>query len=164
MPLNDNHLREIGRIAVAFNSLEEKAQSAVQVLMGESTPLTVREEFTVGESFDRLISKVRSLARIRLPYPDFLADLEEWTREAKKIQEERNQVLHTGWIVFYEEPQDADVATALRRTMKNTYGELRDYTPQDLYVIAERIQDVGVRLRNLIRRMQNLPMKDSYPR
>jgi hypothetical protein len=165
MPLNDNHLREIGRIAVAFNILEQTAQSTVQVLMGgDSIPVTVRQEFTIGESFDRLISKMRTLAQLRLPYPDLLVDLEKWLREAKEVKEDRNRVLHTGWITFFDEPQDADVATALRRTTRNTYGELREYTPYDLNAIARRILDVDKKLIVLTRRMRTLPMKDSYPK
>jgi hypothetical protein len=163
MPLNEDHLREIGRIAIAFNSLERRAQFAVQALMGDDTPVVVWQALTVGEPFDRLTFRIRTLARIRLPYPDFLSDLEAWIREAKKVQEERNRVLHTGWISFSEQPQDSDVATALRQTTRNTYGELRDYTPRDLYEIAQRISEVERRLRTLTSRMRQLPMSDSYP-
>jgi hypothetical protein len=163
MPLNENHLREIGRISLTFNLLEQRAQFAVQALMGDGTPVVVWQALTMGESFDRLISRIRTLARIRLRDPDFLADLEKWMREAKEVQEERNRVLHTGWIWFSDEPQDLDVATALRQTMRNSYGELRDYTPRDLYEIAQRIREVERRLRILTSRMRQLPMSDSYP-
>jgi hypothetical protein len=72
-------------------------------------------------------------------------------------------VLHTGWIWFSDEAQDSDVATALRQTMRNSYGEIRDYTPRDLYEIAQRIREVENRLKILIDRMRQLPMSDSYP-
>jgi hypothetical protein len=163
MPLNENHLREIGRISFTFNNLERRAQFAVQALIGEGVPVVVWQALTIGESFDRLIFRIRTLAKIRLRDPDFLADLEKWMREAKEVQEERNRLLHTGWLWFPDEPQDSDVATALRQTMRNSYGEVRDYTPRDLYKIAQRIGEVANRLDILTDRMRQLPMSDSYP-
>jgi hypothetical protein len=47
--------------------------------------------------------------------------------------------------------------------MRNSYGEIRDYTPRDLYEIAQRIREVENRLKILIDRMRQLPMSDSYP-
>jgi len=159
MPLNDDHLRAIGRIVVTFNYLEESAEFTVQALMGDSTPNIVWQALTVGESFDRLIFKIGVLARLRLPYPDLLADLERWITEAKKVQEDRNRVLHSGWISWQDQEHAEDVATALRQTSRDIFGQITDYTPRDLHAIADRIAEVEKSLRTLRRRMRDLPMR-----
>lgn len=160
MPLNDDHLRAIGRIVVAFNILEETAGSAARILIGEGIPVLVSQSLVVGESFDRLVFRIRTLAYLRLPYPDFLAELEDWIRAAKKVQEERNRVLHSGWIWFLEKEQAPDVATSLKQSARDVVGQTRDYTPRDLHDIAVRITQVKDDLRLLMRRMKALPMKD----
>jgi hypothetical protein len=160
MPLNNSHLLAIGRIVVAFNILEETTGAASRILMGEGTPPLVSQALTVGESFDRLLFRTKTLAYLRLPYPDFLAELEDWIRAAKKVQEDRNRVLHSGWIWWLEKEQAPDVATALRQSARDVIGQTRDHTPRDLHDIADRITDVKEGLRRLMRRMNSLPMKD----
>jgi hypothetical protein len=160
MPLNNDHLRAIGRIAVTFKGLEDRAGQAVGTLMGEGTPTFVWQAITVGESFDRLLFRIRTLAYYRLPYPDFLAELEGWIREAKKVQEDRNRVLHSGWIRWLDIEQAPDVATSLKQSARDVMGQLQDYTPRDLDGIADRISKVSETLRQLTKRMEALPMRD----
>jgi hypothetical protein len=126
IPLNDYHLRARGLIVVRFNELEEEAEFTLQVLMGKGTPAAVWQALTVGESFDRLIFKIGTLARLRLSDPDFLTDLDEWMREAKEVQEDRNRVVHSGWVHY--EDLEPDVATAMRMTAKHFHGQSRNYT------------------------------------
>ena len=113
----------------------------------------------MGESFDRLIFKIGVLARLRLPYPDLLADLERWITEAKKVQEDRNRILHSGWIFWQDQEHAEDVATALRQTSRDILGQIRDYTPHDLHAIANRIVEVEKSLRTLTHRIRDLPMR-----
>jgi hypothetical protein len=160
MPLNNDHLRAIGRIVVEFNGLERNAGQAVMTLIGEGTPTIVSQALVVGESLDRLTFKLRTLVRLRLPYPDLLADLDDWIREAKKVQEDRNRVLHTGWIWFLDTEQPPDVATALRQTARDIMGQVRDYTPGDLDAIADRIRGVNQDLRRLTRRISAVSINE----
>jgi len=157
MPLSDDHLRAIGRIVVAFNYLEERAEFTLQVLMGD-TPVDVWQALTVGEPFDRLIFRIGMLTRLRLPYPDLLKELEAWMREAKKVQDDRNRIVHTGWVRF-EDAED-DVAVSLKMTSKNPFGDLRNYSPRDIHAIADRIGEVADALEILTRRMRDLPMTE----
>jgi hypothetical protein len=160
MPLNDDHLRAIGRIAVTFNHLEQTAGWAVKVFMGgKDLPVIVGDVFTTGESFDRLISKLRTLARFRLPYPDLLEELEECIRSAKEVQDSRNRVLHSGWIWWKDLVQEADVATALRQSARDVLGNIQDYTPRDLDAIADRIREVDQALERLTARIASVPLK-----
>jgi hypothetical protein len=159
MPLNDDHLLAIGRIVVAFNSLEENAAAAVRILIGESTPIDVAQALTDGESFDRLVFKLKVLAPLRLPNPDLLADIDAWMREAKRVQEARNRVIHTGWIWWLDEAPDSQAATSYRRSARIVGGELREYTPSDLNGIAQSIREVNHQLRGLIRRMSSVRME-----
>jgi hypothetical protein len=158
MPLTDNHILAIGRIVVAFNELEESAEFTLQVLMG-GAPNVVWQVLTVGEPFDRLIFRIAMLTRLRLPYPDLLEDLEAWMREAKKVQDDRNRIVHTGWTYFPD--TEDDVAVSLKMTSKKPFGDLRDYAPGDLHAIADRIGEVADALDVLRRRMHDLPMRMS---
>jgi hypothetical protein len=158
MPLNDEHLLAIGRIVVAFNGLEENAAAAVRILIGKRTPISVAQTLTDGESFDRLVFKMKTLAPLRLP-SNLLAELDRCATEAKQVQEARNRVIHSGWIWWHHEAPDDPTATAYRRSARNLGGDLRDYTSTDLNNIARRIEEVNNQLHILMSRMESIPME-----
>jgi hypothetical protein len=160
MPLGGQHLLAIGRIVVAFNILEENAAQILRILMGKGADDTVTQALADSESFNGLLAKIQLLSRIRLQvHPDLLDDVESWIRRARQVQDDRNRVVHTGWIWWLEEAPDAPTATSYRRSGKKFGGELRDYTPNDLNAIANRIEEVANGMRRLMVRMSQLSLE-----
>jgi hypothetical protein len=97
MPLSDDQLRTIGRISVSFNRLEYWLNLCLWVLISPEHPSSAQLAIE-GESFDRVLTKVRRLsASILRDDPAWLDRMRHWTDRAGDVQRRRNNVLHAMW-------------------------------------------------------------------
>jgi hypothetical protein len=113
MPLNDDQLRAIGRIAVQAAELEFTMHTLVSALVNPSNInigflAFARDQFSSMQH--RALRLSEELAREDY---DLAERIRRWAGEAKKLQERRNEILHAIWVM--DQPTGTMVAVRLSR-------------------------------------------------
>jgi hypothetical protein len=135
MPLSDDQLRAVGRISVSFNKLEYWLNVCLWVFVNPDEPGQAQLGFE-GESFDRVVTKVRRLSTsILREEPTWLDRMQRWTDRASDVQRRRNDVLHAMWDV--EGPTGEAVG---QRLLRRNAPEIAS-TSTELNRLADDIED-----------------------
>jgi hypothetical protein len=141
--LSDEHLREIGRVSVAFNKVEALLTLFVWKLI--RTDDAVMSIVTLGDSFAALKEKFKRLVDVRLKdLPEERRFALEWLQHASKANELRIDAVHGSWIAV-----EGEEAIGLRRTRRGVAAALlsaRQIGTNADYVQA--VADQGIRLLN----------------
>jgi hypothetical protein len=133
--LSDDQLRAIGRVSVSFNRLEYWLNVCLWVFINPDQPGIAKIGFE-GESFDRVVSRVRRLsASILRDEPTWLDRMQRWTDRASDVQRRRNDVLHAMWEA--EEPTGEAVG---QRLLRRNAPEIAS-TSTELNRLADDIED-----------------------
>jgi hypothetical protein len=126
--LNDEMLRELGRIAVSASEVEFQAASLAHLLLGENVDVGLA--VTAGMSFDPLFRLIDDLVLLRLDPAGRAARLFSGARTyVQAAMKGRNDLLHGHWVFL--DGQDAmglansKRSDPLRIRTDVTYAELR---------------------------------------
>ncbi len=126
--------KAIGRIASNFAAMELVVSAAVGTLA--DVDLATVQELLADDSFDKVITKTRLIARRRLSAEGF-GIIDRWLTQAKVLGDRRSQVLHSAWVAAGPDvtAEQALVGFRLRK------GEIRDQrlTPLELDRLADEI-------------------------
>lgn len=113
MPLSDDQLRAIGRIAVQAAELEFTMNTLVWALVNPSNPNIGRLAFG-NDQFERMQQRAVRLSEEVARHNQELADrIKQWARKAKTLQDRRNEILHAIW--FRDQPSGTMVALRASR-------------------------------------------------
>jgi hypothetical protein len=96
--LADEHLRQIGRIAVGFSFLELAAQL---VLFGLIHPEDNERGIALvgGDSLDLQLKRIDRLVRVNHDVDQQARkDIATWLEQVNNVKDERNRVLHSVWL------------------------------------------------------------------
>lgn len=96
-PLTDEHLKALGRVVYQFQSLEQELHIQIRWL---AAPLDQRKQMVMIShySFGNLLSVFEELFKIEFEgFPDVLPDLKSTLKKISKVEESRNQLLHSFW-------------------------------------------------------------------
>jgi len=97
MPISDEHLRALGRVTVNFSLLEFHLGWYVSILLGEDSG--TGQIVNAQLSFKTQIDLLMSLARYKIKEQIVTEQLEDLIRRAKDIEDRRNQLVHSAWLL-----------------------------------------------------------------
>ncbi len=97
MPLDDDQLRELGRITLWFSNIELWVAMAIWLLL-DPDDSTAGQSVTVGMSWRNLIDVFERLVKIRVPDP-LRTGVNDWIAYTRNLAEERNKVVHSHWVL-----------------------------------------------------------------
>jgi hypothetical protein len=144
-PVIDNaHLLEIGRLAVAAGRIEATLVYIAEVLVSPDVP-SIGSTIVGKQQFSSVAKLAKGILKDRLgteasPASYLLDPVTSWIADAGRIMEWRNRLLHATWMIYAAQR----TATVLRRG-----GETEDIPIDKLrrYVVdAEEVADRGGQL------------------
>jgi hypothetical protein len=134
MPPNDDQLRAIGRITVLFNNLEHSMNLLVWRLMNPN--INIGRIVLEGESFDRMLKRVRKLSDEVAREDQELGDrIRRWADMAGDVKRRRNDVLHAEWAIVQpsgemvglrmlgKAPQEIDLSATALEQLSDDIGD-----------------------------------------
>lgn len=137
MPLTNDQLRAIGRISVAYNTLEIATHLIASKLLNRDLEIGLRA--LAGENLARMLDKVRYLSEyVARNDPELLARIKGWADRAGSVRQRRNDVFHSSWT----EDEETGEMVALRLTSREP--KTAQTQPTDLDQLAEDIDSVWV--------------------
>src|SRR5207249_786022 len=133
--LSDAHLRGIGRVTVAFGTLEFWAALGVWTLLGADRDTS--QTITAELSFRARLNLLGALATQKLaPTDTLLVNIQQFVRDAGIAEDKRNQIAHSHWTV--------DASGVVRRLKsaaksKGFRQDTIDMSPEHLDALADAI-------------------------
>jgi len=139
-PVPSKHLEKIGDITVSFVLLEIQIQFFIWSLLG-SSPYMMRigQIITSELSFKKLRGVLISFFKETYGEYDNYKKMRDLMNRAGKIEEKRNQIIHSFWGAG----KDIDSITRIKTTAKEKYGlrfKFEYVTVNDLAKIARDIK------------------------
>jgi wobble nucleotide-excising tRNase len=138
MVLSNEHYRAIGRISVMFSDVESWTSSFIWQLICPDQ--FVGQMVTAGMSFPRQLDLLISLFLHRFADPSQRESLKELTKRISELEQKRNMVMHSTWILQSSDPNEATrfKITATRKRGLHQSKEIT--TPAELDTIADGFQ------------------------
>lgn len=124
MSLNDEFLRALGRVTANFSALEFYMDFAIGGLVGHEQE--IGQTVAAGLSFKNKCSMLGSLFRLRVAAAarsdatSCLASLKRFLGRAQKLENRRNQIIHSAWLVGENDPPG--VASRFKITSSQNSG------------------------------------------
>jgi hypothetical protein len=119
MSISDEHCLAIGKITVAFAEIESWLSSFIWALIVPFSEQHVGQIVTAEMSFSRKLDVVVSLFKYRCTDEKERNRLKELVDRIQKLEEKRNQVQHSLWIM---QSSDQSEAMRLKITAKRKHG------------------------------------------
>lgn len=151
MPLSDEQLKQLGRVAVQSALLEANMASIIWDLVGHRDAPDVGRAITRGQAVTRLHELLKDLLATELISDEALADrIRLWAIDAKAAYEERNRRLHAIWLL---EP-GPEVYRGLVVTRKSVSEEdIFDGSASELEGLADRLKELQLVGRGLMQEL-----------
>jgi hypothetical protein len=136
--ISDDHLRALGRIAVAWGFLERSVRTAAR------GPLNVDPERVeaAGYRIEPILDLLEQAARERLTAAD-RKELSEILEAIRELKRERNRVIHDYWWAVGD---DAAMKQDSRLPLGVKLSDLQEFSAADLERLADRIRKGDGRL------------------
>ena len=97
LELSPDHLRELGRLTVAYSSLEHGVARVISALIDPSQDIVLMLARSVP--FARSLQLLKAAARETLDPEDTLCEeILNTAREAESAANRRNQIIHSTWM------------------------------------------------------------------
>jgi hypothetical protein len=140
MVISNEHYRAIGRISVMFSDVETWTSAFIWQLIGPDQH--VGQMVTAGMSFPRQLDLLTSLFRHRFPDPSLLQSLELLTKRISELEQQRNAVLHSSWVLQSSDPNEATRFKITANRKKGLHHAKEVTRPAELDTIADGFQQV----------------------
>jgi hypothetical protein len=138
MVISNEHYRAIGRISVMFSDVETWTSSFIWPLI--SSDQLIGQMVTAGMSFPRQLDLLTSLFRHRFPDPVKLQSLELLVRRISELEQQRNGVMHSTWLLLSSNPNEATRFKITATRKKGLHQKREVITPAELDKIADGFQ------------------------
>jgi hypothetical protein len=147
----DEHLREIGRVAVIFTKLEAILRLLIRYLFqGDDVSKDVA---VLGDSFRDLLMKLDRLVEARVLDRDLKELIKRWRQEAKRANDLRIETVHSSWIMA---ARGEEALVLLHRKSGTIHGGL--LTSEQVAARADYIILVGRQGIEILKRLhESLP-------
>jgi hypothetical protein len=140
--LSEEHLRELGRMAAAFSSLEYGVASTIVHLMDAEHE--VGHIMVARVPFSRLLDLLAALARLRFKEEtDHLERCIEVVEEAQQAATRRNAMVHSAWFFNVGPTGFTGRAARVRHTVRRKDGlkyDMEVIEPSDLAEVADLVE------------------------
>lgn len=144
LPIGDAHFRAIGRISVNLEYLQERMHFWAWTLIG---PQRIGQIVTAGMSFRNSSRLLGALAGELLVDAGDKKKLLALLKSADKLEERRNEVLHSCWGGGGDAPVRIKSKISSRRLIFD--GEER-LTAEQLNAIADDIESICIAMQDLL--------------
>jgi hypothetical protein len=148
MVISNDHYRAIGRISVMFSDVETWTSAFIWQLV--SSDQLIGQMVTAGMSFPRQIDLLTSLFRHRFDDPVKLQSLELLVRRISELEQQRNGVMHSTWLLLSSNPNEATRFKITATRKKGLHQTRVVITPAELDKIADGFQQALSELCNLM--------------
>ncbi len=125
MVISEQHYRAIGRISVMFSDVEIWTSAIIWQLIGPDQ--SVGQMVTAGMSFPRQLDLLASLFRHRFPDPSLTKALGALIKRISELEQKRNAVLHSSWILQTSERNEAIRFKITAKREKRSPSHQADY-------------------------------------
>lgn len=140
--VDDEHLRAIGRVVVAATWLETVLDHVVRSLVDDGP---VYWEMVSGQQVSQLCDLSVRLAQHVVVDPVAVSDLKAWAADIKRISQQRNQLIHAGYLGSEgDDPGDRTLVIEVRGKRRVPAYEMAA-SVDSLLELAERIDEVSAR-------------------
>ena len=140
--VDDEHLRAIGRVVVAATWLETVLDHVVRPLVDDGP---VYWEMVSGQQVSQLCDLSVRLAQHVVVDPVAVSDLKAWTADIKRISQQRNQLIHAGYLGSEgDDPGDRTLVIEVRGKKRVPAYEMAA-SVDSLLELAQRIDEVSAR-------------------
>ena len=133
----DEHLRELGNIALRAAALDYAVEVMLWALIGAGQEIGA--SITIGQPFSWRIDRLKTLARARLQDGQLVEDIFAFAERASAAQTRRNQMLHSMWL-------KGDESASLQRIKFRLKGGRPTVDKEALTV--EELKKIGLDLYN----------------
>jgi hypothetical protein len=138
--LLDDQLRALGRIGVAFNHLEYKMNVLAWGLISPNSK--IGRIALEGENFDRILGKIKNLAReVFREDPGRFSRIEQWAESANNVKRRRNELLHAQWGL-YKDTGSMRGQTLLRKVVREVDSADIDRLADDIETAIEELEQI----------------------
>lgn len=144
-PVPEAHLKCIGDITVSFAMLESQIALLIGSLIYEHQ--RIGQIITAELSFKNLRALLVSLYLERHGEDSEFKKLREYMKRAGQVEEKRNQITHSVWVVG----KDRNHITRIKTTAKEKHGirfQFNEISSEKLLDIAKEIKSLAGELQN----------------
>ncbi len=145
--MTDEHLKEIGRVAVNFSSLEIHLTFFTWGLISEDQ--ATGQAITTGMSFNSISNMFASLCKIKVTEPIALKEFEDITKKINDINVRRNQIIHSFWATDDNNKSKVSRIKFKADGFKGLKHIHEDITSLDIKKLADEIKTVTEELMKL---------------
>ena len=141
MAINDDMLRALGRLVVNFGTTELYFSFGISGAIGADQ--SIGQIVTSGMSFRSMRGVFSALIRKHTSDPKVLAEMEAIMKDAEKLEGERNNIIHSGFMM-----DDKGNVSKLRFRIKESEGLVHmtnNITPESVNKLADSLRDLGER-------------------
>ncbi len=140
-------LRELGRVTVAYNHLDQEVFDALSFLLAGSNPETADYAATVKATveirgFDRRLNIILSLFAARMRRIAERQKLDDILKACLAQHQKRNTFLHSRWTL----PEKGSAAAAIRAKFHKSKDEYEDVTLAQLQKVVRDTEECTSRL------------------
>jgi hypothetical protein len=140
--VDDEHLHAIGRVVVAATWLETVLDHVVRSLVDDGP---VYWEMVSGQQVSQLCDLAVRLAEHVVVDPVAVKDLKAWTGDIKRISQQRNQLLHAGYLGSEGDEGEARTLVIEVRGKRRVPAYAMTASVEALLELAGRIDEVSSR-------------------
>jgi hypothetical protein len=139
------HFRAIGRIAVEFGELEKLLHSCICWTVGKDGDVAELIADELG-TFEKRVNFIGKVFKRKHSGAAWKSKFDDLMKSIKKVQSERNALLHSVWLT-----NEANLAVIDQMTIKTEGpGARRRYSVQELDGIADEINRINERFWHFI--------------
>jgi hypothetical protein len=130
--LDDEHILQLGRIAIALSNIEYLTTNMLLPLIGQDG--WAGRLVVGGEPLTWQLDRIKRLAPFRLE-PALAAEIVGWTQQVREASTQRNRMLHLAW--------HADPEAGTLHSLGYRRGEVDDAGPMTLEVLRALAEQLG---------------------
>ena len=123
-----------------FSDVETWTSAFIWHLIGPEQH--IGQMVTAGMSFPRQLDLLTSLFRHRFPDPLLLQSLDALTKRISELEQKRNTVLHSSWVLQSSDPNEATRFKITANRKKGLHHAKEVTRPEELDAIADGFQQV----------------------
>jgi hypothetical protein len=140
MTLTDDHLRALGRVTANFGQLELLAGHFIAALI--SPRADVGRIITSKLSFRNTLDVLDALFRNQFAAdPDALAEFERILKQVATAEEQRNRLIHSGWVTSSDSPQSDPIRLKFTaRRGRGLRADSESLTVKDIDMVADAVR------------------------
>ncbi|MDP1744989.1 MAG: hypothetical protein Q8L90_05390 [Bacteroidota bacterium] len=147
--MTDEYLKQIGRVAVNFSSLEIYLTFSIWELISEDQDLG--KAITSGMSFNSLSNMFAAICKIKINGSKELNECEEVTKRINEVNVRRNQIMHSNWLT--------DEGTSKVSRLKIKADGYKGIKLTNEYISVEEIQKLADEIKLLAKDVMELSIK-----